>query len=196
MSQPTGFIEEGFAAMRAAVVETMDRVGRDFKPALSRRLAQSIRAQIRLIETMLRRLLVLLAAETELNPPAPAGPAPRTRAPYKAMPRGFQIAPQTRYDAGALEKLRAEGANRAGQNCTATAPLLHRLTVLLRHLDHPVPLARRMGRMLEQQKADGDPRPIVMAQAGLHRLHHRIALVAEVLPEKVNTALRQWFDSG
>ena len=86
-------------------------------------------------------------------------------------------------------------AHAAGPD-TDAAPLLHRLGLLLQHLDNPVPLARRMARILNRVKDAGDPRPFMMPLQGLARVPHPVALLAQALPVRGNEVLRRWFDTS
>jgi hypothetical protein len=160
MTQLTGFIEEGVAAVRDAVVETMDRVSVDFRPVLTQAVARYARRQIKLLEKMLRRLLVLIAAEIELVPATPAEASVRKGTCRKSNPSAFKLVPLRSDEGGMVDRLRAIPAEPAPQD-TASAPLIHRLGTLLRHLDNPDPLARRMARMLAAASADGEPQPPV-----------------------------------
>ena len=199
MTQLTGFIEEGFSTVRDAVVETMDRLSVDFRPVLTQAVARYARRQIKLVETLLRRLLVLLAAE--LGPPAPVKPstpdAPTgTGAAAPESKRSlFQLVPSLNPVGSGFDDLRA-GAHPATGPDTDAAPLLHRLGLLLQHLDNPVPLARRMARILNRVKAAGDPRPFMMPLQGLARVPHPVALLAQALPVRGNDVLRRWFDTS
>ncbi|WP_018148704.1 hypothetical protein [Henriciella marina] len=195
MTQPTSFIEEGIAAVRDAVVETMDRVNVDFRTDVTQAVARYARRQIKLLETMLRRLLVLIAAEIELAPAAPAEPSASKGTSRHTNASAFQLVPSRGPDNGMVERLREIPAEPARPN-TASAPLLHRLGVLLRHLDNPEPLARRMAHMLSAASADGDPRPHVPPQSGLTRVPPRLALMAHALPVHTDEALRKWFDTS
>lgn len=195
MTQATSFIEEGIAAVRDAVVETMDRVSVDFRPDVTQAVARYARRQIKLLETMLRRLLVLIAAEIELAPAAPAAPSASKGTSRHTSASAFQLVPYHRPENGTVERLREIPAAPARPD-TASAPLLHRLGVLLRHLDNPEPIARRMARILSAASADGDPRPAVPPQSGLTRAAPRLALMAHALPIRTNEALRKWFDTS
>ena len=178
MSKLTGFIEEGLRAAREAVQVTIDRAQLHLKPeTISKRLASYVRGRIRMVETILRRLIILLAAEVELAEPAPAREASRARPARKP---------------GALQALETA----PGQKWTAAGPLLDRLKTLIRHLETPAPLARRMVRTLNARKSRGELRPVLFAQSGLHRLGWELGLVAKALPWHANDVLRDWFNTS
>ncbi|WP_158085570.1 hypothetical protein, partial [Henriciella aquimarina] len=100
-----------------------------------------------------------------------------------------------RTDTDALDAL-GDRPRKAAPGPVRTADLLHRLGVLLKHLDDPAPLAARMARHLSRLRRSGALKPILLPMDGLHRLSWRAGLVAALLPEKVSAALAGWYDSG
>lgn len=199
MTQLAGFIEEGFSTVRDAVVETMDRLSVDFRPVLTQAVARYARRQIKLVETLLRRLLVLLAAElgplAPVKPSTPDVPTGTGAAAGESKRSLFQLVPSLSAEGPGFDDLRA-GAHPAAGPDTDAAPLLHRLGLLLQHLDNPVPLARRMARILNRVKDAGDPRPFMMPLQGLARVPYPVALLAQALPVRGNDVLRRWFDTS
>lgn len=197
MSQLAGFIEEGFSTVREAVVEVMDRLSVDFRPNVTQALARYARRQFRFIEILLRRLILLLSSEIELAPPAKACPTQPAREPQNTKTRAgaFQLLPKLGQAGTPFERLRALHTAPARRN-TASAPLLHRLGTLLHHLENPMPLARRMARILARLKAEGEPRPVILPLAGLHRAAPQLALLTTSLMLHGNDVLRDWFDTS
>lgn len=197
MTQLTGFIEEGFSTVREAVVEMMDRLSVDFRPEVTQALARYARRQVKFIEILLRRLILLLASEIELAPPAKASANPPTRESQNTKTRAgaFKLLPKLGQAGTPIERLRALHTPPARKN-TASAPLLHRLRTLLRHLENPMPLARRMARILDHLKAEGEPRPVILPLAGLHRAAPPLALLTTSLMLHGNDVLRDWFDTS
>jgi hypothetical protein len=197
MTQLTGFIEEGFSTVRAAVVEVMDRLSVDFRPEVTQALARYARRQIKFIEILLRRLILLLASDIELAPQAKATSTPQTREPQTPKTRAgaFKLLPKLDRAGTPFEHLRALHTVPARKN-TASAPLLHRLGTLLHHLEHPMPLAQRMARILARLKAEGEPRPVILPLAGQHRAAPQLALLTTSLMLHGNDVLRDWFDTS
>ncbi|MCH2456658.1 MAG: hypothetical protein MK186_01265 [Henriciella sp.] len=197
MTQLTGFIEEGFSTVREAVVEVMDRLSVDFRPEVTQALARYARRQIKLVEILLRRLILLLASDVELAPPVKAPSTPPAREPQTPKTRAgaFKLLPKLGQAGTPIERLRALHTLPARKN-TASAPLLHRLRTLLRHLENPMPLARRMARILERIKAEGEPRPVILPLAGQHRAAPQLALLTTSLMLHGNDVLRDWFDTS
>ncbi|HIG21156.1 MAG TPA: hypothetical protein EYG02_10585 [Henriciella marina] len=197
MTQLTGFIEEGFSTVREAVVEVMDRLSVDFRPEVTQTLARHARKQIKFIEILLRRLILLLASEIELVPPAKATSTPPPREPQTTRTRAgtFKLLPKLGQAGTPFERLRALHTAPSRRN-TASAPLLHRLSTLLHHLENPMPLARRMARIIDHLKAEGEPRPVILPLAGLHRAGPQLALLTSSLMLHGNDVLRDWFDTS
>ena len=205
-----GFIEAGLAAIRGALVAAADKAGLTLRHyPVTRSAARRFRASLRLVETMLRRLLVLMAAELPGEPARPAlSPAPQpspcpagTIGEPEAAParkrrqRGrFTLLPEMGMAEGTLEALRTFRPRRNSQNAIGT--LLERYQTLLGHLSDPAPLARRMARALAAIRAEGGVRPVCARPVGLARMGTELGLVAAYLPDAVNEALAVWFDTG
>ncbi|WP_018146724.1 hypothetical protein [Henriciella marina] len=206
-----GFIEAGLAALRDALetaAETAGLILRRYR--LTRTAARAFRAKVRQLETVLRRLVVLMAADIEIaniNPltPAQAGvsssqtaPSQDTRAhpepSRRTGPRGFILIPNSQYDPEKFEALRA--LSRGAPALVDETPLVHRYDTLRALIENPHALARRMARHLARWKAAGDSRPHCPAQPGLHRLSAELGAIASLLPRAVNDSLKGWYDSG
>ena len=209
-----GFIEAGLAALRDALETVAERAGlilRRYK--ITRTAARAFRAKVRQLETVLRRLVVLMAAEIQLAPhpepltPAQAGVSSSETAPSedtRAHPersrrtgtrhRGFILIPDSQYDPEKFEALRA--LPRGAPKPVDEAPLVHRYDTLRALIENPHALARRMARHLARWKAAGDSRPHCPAQPGLHRLGAELGAIASLLPRAVNDSLKGWYDSG
>ena len=199
-----GFIEAGLAAIRDTLVAAADRAGLTLNHyPITRTAARRFRSRLRLLERLLRRLLVLMAARLDIEParsaPAPVStPHPARPAPAQAgagpRPRGFALLPPLRYDAEAIAALRARP--RAAPKPPAIAPLLHRYRTLLARLEAPDRLARRMARHLARLKRAGEACPVCWPLDGLHRLDAGLGLIAAALPHAIAEALSGWYDSG
>jgi hypothetical protein len=203
-----GFIEAGLVAIRDALETAAERAGLIVRRHdLTIAAARAFRSKCRALETMLRRLIVLMAAGMEVETardespltPARAGASSSQTAPSEACARqprhrGFTLLPDCRFDPEALERLRARP--RAAPKAPGFVPLLHRYRTLLLHLANPQRLARRMARHLAASKAAGDPRPLCLPQPGLHRLDRELGAIAALLPDAVRGSLAGWYDSG
>ena len=210
MTRP-GFIEAGLEAVRGALQAAADRAGLTLRHyEITRAAARRFRAQVRLLETLLRRLLVLMAASLDAVPartasatspltPAKAGASGRTddrsaQPPKTPRYRGFALLPPATYDAARFALLRARP--RATPTPPEIGPLLDRYRTLIGHLAHPDRLARRMARHLARLKRAGEPRPVCLPMDGLHRLSPALGLIAAALPAEVSAALATWYDTG
>ncbi len=214
-----GFIRDSFDAMIGALECAAERAGLITRHApVTRAAARRFMSRLRQLETLLRRLLVLMAAELELDiqplTPAKAGvssnqsaPSETTRAhPDAACPgagRGRRtstgtsfpllriLRPYTAEDAARLSAL----PRRAPRPVDETL-LVHRYCTLLKHLQHPERLARRMARHLARLRTAGEIRPTCAPQPGLHRLSPELGALAACLPALIAAALSDWYDTG
>ena len=214
-----GFIETGLNAIRDALVAAADRAGLTLaEKHVTRHAARRFRSTVRQLENILRRLIVLLAAQLDLAPappraphrndplnPAKAGtslgqvqpqdtPRPKTPRPYH-----FALTPKAGFDPDKLIALRERqkaGLAQSYRNCTGIRPLLDRFQTLMRHLDRPERLARRMARHLARLRAAGEPRPICPPPQQTHRLGHELGVIADYLPFAIGDALAGWYDTS
>lgn len=201
MSNLTGFVAEGFSAVRDALDTAATRANLHLRPeTISRAAARRVRATLKRVEAILRQLLVLLAAE--IGPlPAVASTAPQTSARTPRTPApgtrrtSFVLMPVYRYDGAALEALQAR-PRKMHRAHTVTTPLLDRVETIRRLLDNPWPAARRMACLISRLKREGAPEPIIGAQDRLHRYGTAFGMVAHALPERVKTAFRAWPDTS
>lgn len=196
-----GFITAGLAAIHDALVGAADKAGLILRHyAITRTAARRFRSSVRALETVLRRLVCLMAVEVELatakpGPDKDAEPArPELRRARQRLP-GFVLVPLATYDAARFETLRARPRTTSAAP-PKIAPLLYRYKTLLTHLKHPGVLARRMARHLAALKSAGEPRPICPPQDRLHRFDATLGLVAAGLPDAINAALEGWYEDG
>ncbi|RIJ30856.1 hypothetical protein [Henriciella algicola] len=208
-----GFIRDSFNAMIGALECAAERAGLITRHApVTRAAARRFMSRLRQLETLLRRLLVLMAAELELDmqplTPAKAGvssskPAPSntTRAhPERSRRTGTRtpgfpllriLRPYTAEDAARLSALPRRAPRPADETL-----LVHRYCTLLKHLQHPERLARRMARHLARLRTGGEIRPTCAPQPGLHRLSAELGALAACLPALIAAALSDWYDTG
>lgn len=208
-----GFIRDSFNAMIGALQCAAERAGLITRHApVTRAAARRFMSRLRQLETVLRRLLVLMAAELDLGVkpliPEEAGISSNQTAPSQtssAHPErarktgtrtpGFPLLrilrPYTAEDAARLSAL----PRRAPRPVDETL-LVHRYCTLLKHLQHPERLARRMARHLARLRAAGEIRPTCEPQPSLHRLSPELGALAACLPAMIAAALSDWYDSG
>jgi len=53
-----------------------------------------------------------------------------------------------------------------------------------------------MARIIDHLKAEGEPRPVILPLAGLHRAGPQLALLTSSLMLHGNDVLRDWFDTS
>ena len=214
----SGFIEAALTSIRDALETAADKVGlilRHYAP--SRSAASRFRANVTRLETMFRRVLVLMAArivaeaakraanKQEPITPAKAGaPASKMLPPdvldvTLRMPRRkpFRLVPPLPARAEQIDKLRALPRPKpVGRDCTVFVPLLYRYRTLMRALAEPERQARRMARRLAALKAAGEAKPLVPAEPCRHQYPPDLGVVAALLPDLTRNALTYWFDTG
>jgi hypothetical protein len=207
-----GFIRDSINAMIGALECAAERAGLITRHApVTRAAARRFMSKLRQLETLLRRLLVLMAAELELDiqplTPAKAGVSSNQTAPsnithahpersrrtstHTHFPLIRILRPYTGEDAARLSAL----PRRAPRPVDETL-LVHRYCTLLKHLQHPERLARRMARHLARLRAAGEIRPTCAPQPGLHRLSPELGALAASLPTMIAVALSDWYDTG
>ena len=212
-----GFIRDSFNAMIGALECAAERAGLITRHApVTRTAARRFMTRLRQLETVLRRLLVLMAAElsADLEMKAPVIPeaakplsgtssnqtAPsettrthseRARSTHTHFPLLRILRPYIAEDAARLSALPRRPPRPVDETL-----LVHRYCTLLKHLQHPERLARRMARHLARLRAAGEIRPTCAPQPGLHRLSPELGALAACLPAMIAAALSDWYDTG
>jgi hypothetical protein len=215
-----GFIRDSFNAMIGALECAAERAGLITRHApVTRAAARRFMSRLRQLETLLRRLLVLMAAELSADleikvPVIPeaakplsgtssnqTAPSNITRAhPERSRRTGTRtpgfpllriLRPCTAEDAARLSALPRRPPRPVDETL-----LVHRYCTLLKHLQHPERLARRMARHLARLRAAGEIRPTCVPQPGLHRLSPELGALAACLPAMIAAALSDWYDTG
>ena len=195
MTQLSGFMREGFAAVRDALDDAVARANLHLRPeTITKAAARRVRATLKLLETLLRRLLVLMAAELTLDPVRERGDREHAPNPRKRQ-RGFVLMPVWRSDLLRLEGLET-GYPGLSRNHTGTSLLLDRVSRLRALIENPHTAAKRMARMLARLKREGALRPMALPQTGLHRQRPELGLVASILPQMIGEALSGWYDTS
>ena len=224
MQDTSSFVAAGLRALREEMADLDFMAGLSSgEGGLGRRLYAQLRDRLILIETLLRRLLILMAASIEVsikmpvphpepvegpeaakplsgtssNQTAPSQPAtPHPKHPRK---RGFPFLPRLRErtppgsDLTALLSAEHSGPRAAFRSKT---PLVHRYCTIMGVLRRPERAARRMAFTLARLRAAGAPRPLCLTPLNLKRASEEISLIAATLPERVARALIGWYDTG
>lgn len=222
MQDTSSFVAAGLRALREEMADLDFMAGLSSgEGGLGRRLYTQLRARLILIETLLRRLLILMAASIEVSvktraphpepvegpaqagiscsQTAPSQPAAAPSHPKHPRKRGFPFLPRLRErtppgsDLFALLSVEHSGPQAAFRSKT---PLVHRYCTIMGVLRHPERAARRMAFTLARLRAAGAPRPLCLAPLNLQRAGEEISLIAATLPERVARALVGWYDTG
>ena len=185
---------------------------------MSRRVRARVRGRLKAIETIVRRLIILMAAALDLPPLPQASPGQTgaaASAPRPALVDTVEDVTDTfgtsygpvhrlcltgRRTAGLMDWQDAFAGKGAAQTLVAgpvpAAPLIARIIALQRLLKDPAPAAKRLARHLAQMKARQEPRPICPPIAGTFRLGAELGTVASALPGLVSRAVADWPDTS
>ena len=174
---------------------------------IGRRVAQRISGRLKLLETLVRRLILVLALKLSLVPAAP--PAPRaepTPKPEPDLPDGVELAHFPRLYPKRLNLLparhpfEAEGGFPASSS-RATGPvsphrLMVRIVALQRVIADPDGHALRLARHLRRLQERGEPRPVIGPAPRAFRLSPELGAIAALLPVQIQAALETWGAPG
>jgi hypothetical protein len=192
MTERTDFLSQAFYTIARAIAEAGVNVDLFKTPeTIAQSLNRRVRAELKRLAVLLRRLIFLMALQMELAPlksragsnyyepkksdaayryvftmvPAPSRPCPN-------FLRGPVVAPM--------------------RGPVPAAPLIARWQAMLDTLKHHKRRARRLARTIQRWQAAGEARPHVPPIPKAHRLPAAIALVSGGLIE----ALKDWPDSS
>lgn len=200
LSEP-GLLEQGFEGLRDELLDTLGQANLHLQPdTIPRSLRAKVLAKLKMLETILRRLILLLAMTLDLAPvrpraARPAAPLPEgvedvTASFLAHLPSLYRMAlmPPPLRPSGDFSNLRTV------RHCgpVPAMPLMRRAAVLLKLMKHPDAAARRMARQLERMKKRGEMKPHCLPLAGRHRLRPELALLAGAVRLQVNSALADW----
>ncbi|MCZ4298808.1 hypothetical protein [Henriciella marina] len=211
MRDTSSFVAAGLRALREEMADLGFVAGLSSgEGGLGRRLYAQLRARLILIETLLRRLLILMAASintpiipakagTSCSNTAPSQPPSAPSHPKHPRRRSFPLLPRLRErtppgsDVFALLSVEHSGPPGSFRSKT---PLVHRYCTIMGVLRRPERAARRMAFTLARLRAAGAPRPLCLTPLNLKRAGEEISLIAATLPERVARALVGWYDTG
>lgn len=197
MDDQTDLLKQGITDLRNDLFDTQGEANLHLRPeTITRTLHARVLAKLKVIETLLRRLILLLAMTLELAPvrrraaPLPDGVEDVT-ASFRA-----HLPPQCRMvlmPSPSGTPANISGVKTIRQSGPVLAmPLLRRAAGLLRIMKQPEAAARRMARLTERMKTRGEARPYCLPLAGRHRLRPELALLAGAIRLKVNAELAAW----
>jgi hypothetical protein len=197
MADNTVFLEQGIRAALYALADTASRANLHLKPkTITKSLKRRCMAEMKVIAVLIRRLIMLMA----LAPlkPRTSKPAPKIEgaedvtASFGPQPSGFSLAPPK----AGPPMLCLSGVYVVPKRSVDAAPVIARLVTLIRILKNPEPHAKRLARTIQRWQAAGEARPHVVPMAARHRLDPELGLVASLLPQLLNEALKNWADTS
>ena len=206
MSATDDFISRGLQQAEYALLNVRNLTDMVRAPLTLRRgVAQRARARLKMLEVIVRRLVLLLALSLRLAPVRPRAPGPATPLPpcvedvthtYPALaaPRRLLLAGRAVDPCAAPPFGLFPCSFRAGP--VPAAPVFARIIALHRVLAAPEAHARRLARTLARWKKKGEPRPVCLPVAGAYRLRPELGLIASALPGLVTAALGSWPGRG
>jgi len=201
MSDHTAFLEQGIRAALYALADTASRANLHLKPkTITKSLKRRCMAEMKVIAVLIRRLIMLMALSIQLAPLKPRTPKPAPKiegaedvtASFGPQPSGFSLAPPK----AGPPMLCLSGVYVVPKRSVDAAPVIARLVTLIRILKNPEPHAKRLARTIQRWQAAGEARPHVVLMAGRHRLDPELGLVASLLPQLLNDALKGWADTS
>lgn len=171
-------------------------------PMLSRRLVHWARRRLKALESVTRRLVMLLALTMPIDESEIAGsPPPST--PSRAAPSSLQNTKDLRPHYLRLSPhpliFATEDSFPAGPAQTGPVPtseLVRRITALQRILYAPEAYAKRLARTLASLRAIGEPAPVLLSHPRAQGLPPELVLAAGSLHLQLNDALKVWDNSS
>ena len=208
MTYEANFIPHALRCISNAVTDILGRTELNVRPNdLSQRLARRTRAQIKALEQMLRRVIMLIAiAMSEKIEPTPLA-QPRIRlldairlAPLRTpkAPRPSRtrdpILPAPRCTMGDVDFVSLpKDKPRKPVNLRK---LIKRIQTLQAVLENPEPMARRLAIHYARLRRLHTKLPTPPPEIPLRRANAELSLVAGALPMELRRAAQVWNDSG
>ena len=208
MKPETPFISHALRCISNAVSDILGRTELNVRPkGLSQRLARRTRAQLKALEQMLRRVIMLIAiAMSEHIAPTPLA-RPRIRmldsirlAPLRAskarkLPRPRPpMLPAPRCTMGDVDlSALPKGKPREPVNLRK---LIKRIQTLQAVLENPEPMARRLATHYARLRRLHTKLPTPPPEISFRRASVELSLVAGALPMELRRAAQVWNDSG
>ena len=198
MSEADDFLQRGLGVIADAVMDVAARDNLHLKPKTLTKSARSrCMGQFRVLFTLIRRLIMLMALEVKLEPlrprPKSASDLPDSAEDVTAS-FGPQFAPlrlapaRTPMTGAAFPETR----QLADPGPVSAAPVLARWAALHKLIKHPGRAAKRLARTLERWRAAKEPPPQINPAGATYRFGAELGLVASLLPQRLAAALSNW----
>jgi hypothetical protein len=196
-----GLLEKGLADLKDELYDTLGNANLHLQPeTITRCLHARVLAKLKMLETILRRLILLLAMTLELAPvrpraartvtPLPDGVEDVTASFRAHLPARYRMALMPRPPGLPGDFTSVRTARRSGP--VLAMPLLRRAAGLLKVMKHPEAAARRMARLIERMKKRGEMKPYCLPLERRHTLRPELALLTGAITLQVNAALADW----
>jgi len=196
MTDRTAFLSQAFNTLARAIAEAGVNVDLYKTPeTISKSLNRKVRAELKRLAVLLRRLIFLLALQMELAPLKPRigsnyyepkKPDADYRYIFTMVPAQSRPCPQFLKGPVALPT----------PGPVPAAPLIARWNAMLDTMKHHKRRARCLARTIQRWQAAGEARPHVPPIPKAHRLPAAIALVSGGLSVQLVEALKNWPDSS
>ena len=206
MNAQAEILERGLEQAALAVLGASALGNLHLEPShIGRGLAQRISGRLRQVESLVRRILFLMALRLAYVPAPKADAAPR---PAPALPDGVELAEFPRVAVRRLSLLppkRAFGTDAQFPDTlqarlrpggpVSPARLVQRIAALRRVFKDPDGHAKRLARHLYRLKSAGEPRPMIGPADSAYRLSPELGALATLLPSQIHAALDGWDSS-
>jgi hypothetical protein len=196
MTDRTAFLSQAFSTLARAIAEAGVNVDLYKTPeTISKSLNRKVRAELKRLAVLLRRLIFLMALQMELAPLVPRIGSnyyePRKEdAEYRYI---FTMVPAQSRPCPHFLKGPVEPPVRGP---VPAAPLIARWKAMLETMKHHKRRARCLARTIQRWQAAGEPRPHVLPVPDAHRMPAALALVSGGLTVQLIEALKRWPDSS
>jgi hypothetical protein len=196
MTDRTDFFSQAFYTLARAIAEAGVNVDLFKNPqTIAKSVNRRVRAELKRLAVLLRRLIFLLALQMELAPLKPRIGSnyyePKQEdAAYRYV---FTMVPAQSRPCPHFLKGPVIVPSRGP---VPAAPLIARWQAMLDTLKHHKRRARRLARTIQRWQAAGEVRPHVPPILHAHRMPAAIALVSGGLTVQLIEALKRWPDSS
>ena len=206
MNAQANILERGLEQAALAVLGASALGNLHLEPShIGRGLAQRISGRLRQVESLVRRILFLMALRLAYVPVPKADAAPR---PAPALPDGVELVEFPRVTMRRLSLLppkRAFGTDAQFPDTlqarlrpggpVSPARLVQRIAALRRVFKDPDGHVKRLARHLYRLKSAGEPRPMIGPADSAYRLSPELGALATLLPSQIHAALDGWDSS-
>ena len=208
MNAQANILERGLEQAALAVLGASALGNLHLEPShIGRGLAQRISGRLRQVESLVRRILFLMALRLAYVPAPNADAVPRPAA-APALPDGVELAEFPRVTVRRLSLLppkRAFGTDAQFPDTlqarlrpggpVSPARLVQRIAALRRVFKDPDGHVKRLARHLYRLKSAGAPRPMIVPADSAYRLSPELGALATLLPSQIHAALDGWDSS-